>query len=60
MKFIEGLGWVEDDVTSYPNWFESFVKEKMSEKEKEEKPCEHGWVKTEREPFCHYCERCCF
>ena len=25
-----------------------------------EKPCEHGWVKSEREPFCHYCEGCCF
>jgi len=33
---------------------------KMTDKEKEEKPCEHGWVKSEREPFCHYCEGCCF
>ena len=28
--------------------------------EKKERPCEHGWIKTEDEPFCHYCEGCCF
>ena len=25
-----------------------------------EEPCEHGWVYTEDETFCHYCEGCCF
>jgi len=39
MKFIEGLGWVEDDVTAYPNWFQSFVKEKMTDKKIESCDC---------------------
>jgi len=31
------------------------MKENKEEKqEKQEKPCKHGWIKTEREPFCHY------
>lgn len=34
MKFIKGIGWVEDDASVYPTWFQNFVKEKMCDNNK--------------------------
>jgi len=34
MKFIENVGWVEDDTKVYPSWFQMWLKERNDEKRK--------------------------